>query len=238
MSDLENRDELEAGLAKDLAKKQIQQLKKLMELIGDAGVIANIPEAFWDGVSDDLRGVFTTSLQETYLQSAENLLSQSTVGVDWALVNQAAIKWVKEYSFALIRGINETSRQAVADALESYYQGGLTIGELEKMLAPTFGPVRAAMIASTEITRAAVEGELGLVAQIEKDNPGIRMVAEWSTNADDIVCKICGPLNGRRESGRDGDRPYWDHPSSGKKYGPPPGHVNCRCWVNHEMTVV
>lgn len=221
---LENREALEAKLAKKIGRAHVQELKDLLDKLGDPPDLANLPDDFWDTASIELTTAVLPVILEVYLQSAEALLSQSPIGVDWGLVNQAAINWASAYSFELIKRIVAVSRKAVADALTAYYQGGMTIGDLEAMLVPVFGPVRAEMIAVTEITRASVEGELALVRQIEAENEHIKMIAEWQTNVDERVCLVCGPRNGKKKG--DG----WEDP--------PPAHPRCRCWLNHEMTVV
>lgn len=47
----------------------------------------------------------------------------------------------------------------------------------------------------------------------------------WRTSGDERVCPICGPLNGKRKS------EGWSGVT-----GPPPAHVNCRCWVTLDYT--
>jgi ribosomal protein S2 len=90
---------------------------------------------------------------------------------------------------------------------------------LKDSLSSLFGPVRAEIIAITEVTRAAVEGERAMVAEVAKQ--GIQMVAVWNTNNDEIVCPICAPLNQKKQG------EAWTFP--------PPAHPRCRCWLNHDF---
>jgi hypothetical protein len=218
--DIPDRDSLEARLARELARVLRGDMGRLIELMGDPPNLANLPPNFWDEAGQELRHVLTPFLERVYLDQAGNLISSTGIGVDWALVNQRAIDWASVYTFNLVQGITQTSQQTLSRALSAYYRDGLTRGDLEKLISPTFGPVRAEMIAVTEITRASSQGELALVEEISKY--GLRMRPIWQTNNDDLVCILCGPRNGKEI--RDGQFP--------------PIHVRCRCWVNHEIIEV
>jgi hypothetical protein len=111
-----------------------------------------------------------------------------------------------------------------------FYEEGWNLGQLQGELEKWYSPVRAQMIAVTETTRAAVEGELEVMREIEKDN-GISMVAIWLTANDERVCAICNPMNGEKEAGRGGDgKPFFIHPESGARLRPP-AHPRCRCGI-------
>jgi hypothetical protein len=91
----------------------------------------------------------------------------------------------------------------------------MTRVELEALLEPVFGKVRAEAIAVTEITRAASAALDEYQAQL--DDAGVMMEKVWRTNRDELVCPLCGPLNGKPET------EWGDH-------GPPPRHPRCRCF--------
>jgi len=220
MSDLPNRDELEARLAKTVGKALGTQLDDLLDALGDPPDPNNLPYEFWEG--KELRAVIEPLLINIFLVSAETLMIETSIGIEWGLVNQRAIDWVSKYTFELVRGINDTTREILRSALDTYFRDRLTLKQLIDMLSPAFGPVRAEMIAITEVTRAAVNGELSLVNMIELDNRNIKMIPNWQTANDDRVCPICGPKHGKVIT--DGEYP--------------PAHPRCRCWVNHEMTVI
>lgn len=227
--DIPNRDELEAQLARSLGKLQKAQLTRLLEYLGDPPRVENVPAEFWEEIGKELMEVLRPFLAEIYLSQAEGLLHASpAIGVDWALVNEAASDWARRYTYDLVRGITEHTRGALQRAVGSFFDEGLTRGELEAQLSGLFGPVRAEMIAVTEVTRAAAEGQQGLVTEV--GGQGIAMISAWSTRNDELVCPICGPLHGRDADGYDAGRtPYWVHPVSGQRYGNPPAHPRCRC---------
>ena len=154
------------------------------------------------------------------------MLAEIPVGVDWALVNEAAVNWGTRYTYDLVTGINETSRRVLQTSIPQYFEEAMTQGELRSRLTGTFGPVRAEMIARTEVTRAAVEGQRATVREADKllSKYGIKpMVEVWQTRNDEIVCPICGPRHGKEEG--DG----WT------KDDGPPAHPRCRCWTNHKL---
>ena len=76
--------------------------------------------------------------------------------------------------------------------------------------------MRAKMIAITETTRAASQATTSYQDYLRER--GINMTRVWNTDADELVCPICAPLNGKTEA--DWGAEYPDGA---------PAHVNCRC---------
>lgn len=172
------------------------------------------------------------------------------IGVDWSLVNADVLRWLDSYTFELVRAIEDNSRTALREAIERWTRNGLPLKDLITELEPIFGPVRAKMIAETEVTRAFAEANLrawkasGVVSQVT-----------WRTANDERVCPICAPLGGLA-FGEDGatpariedqeqraavtgiDEPF-RHPGgdgaagrwAGKEFRSPPAHPRCRCWL-------
>jgi hypothetical protein len=194
---------------------------KLLELMGDPPSLDNVPMSFWDDAGKEMAQVVTPFSERVYLEGAERMLETVPVGVDWSLVNESASQWARQYSYNLVSGINATTQRAVGQAVGNFYSQAWTMGDLRRKLGNIYGPVRADMIAQTEVTRAAAEGERGVVAEIGKE--GIRMVEVWQTSNDEIVCPICGPRHGKKQG--DG----WNRNQG------PPAHPRCRCWINHEF---
>ncbi len=157
-----------------------------------------------------------TKVVDTELQSQSESVG---VGFDPTVFNEAAREWAKQYSYDLVRGITEKTHDVIADAVSKFTQGNVTRGQLQDMLEPAFNPVRADSIAVTEVTRAYSQAQS--IYQDMLGAEGVQMERVWNTDADDIVCPICRPLNGKAED-------IWqDKFPSG-----PPAHVNCRCGVS------
>jgi SPP1 gp7 family putative phage head morphogenesis protein len=144
-----------------------------------------------------------------------------TIGMDYTATNTDAAKWARQYTYDLIKGIDDTTREAVRSAISGFIETpGMTIGDV--MDALPYGEIRAQMIATTEITRSYAQGNQLAGEAMKKEWPDVEVVKKWYTNNDDRVCDICGPMDGEEVPI---DEPF----SSGDDQ--PPAHVNCRCWT-------
>ena len=223
--DYANRAEREAKLARALGRLSAQQQRVLFDLLGDPPRLENLPAEYWDASAKEWQGALTPEIEAILVDSAEGFMqSLPGLGVDWGLVNRGATDWARRYTYELVRGINDTTRGCLQESIGDYYERGLTLGQLRERLGRYFGPVRADMIATTEVTRASVEGERVIARELA--GQGIQMVEVWQTNNDELVCPICGPRNGKPKG--DG----WTEQDG------PPAHPRCRCWVGHELKKV
>lgn len=229
MAELIDRDIIEAELTRTLARINGRVRREALHLLGDPPDLLKITGEFWDNASVELQAALRPALERAAIATAEALNEVLPLGVDWGIVNQAAADWASDYTFELVRGVNATSQQAMQRAISRYYERSQTIGELRESIARIFSPNRAQAIAVTEVTRAAARGELMVADDLRRQ--GIDMVAVWNTNEDELVCPICGPLAGvQAENGIFRARSGF--------FDSPPAHVNCRCWVSHELPEV
>lgn len=151
--------------------------------------------------------------------TASTMQRAAALGVELSIdaVNRAASQWASSYSFSQVRGINETTARAISDAVSAYTRNpAMTVDDVAKLLEPTFGPARARMIATTEVTRAY--SQAATITQEQLAGQGVQTVTQWVTWRDDRVCPICAPLHNR-----------FDYQAE-FPYGPP-AHVSCRCWL-------
>jgi hypothetical protein len=215
------REEWERRLERKLGAAFKDQITELLDLMGDPPRFENVPQEYWEKHGTNLRKLFTDTLTDIALERAEEFLVAAPIGgVDWMQVHASAVEWARGYSYDLAKDITDSQRTALQQEVGRFFEDGtLTIDDIARDLEVQFSPKRAEMIAVTETTRAAVNGERSVVAEIEKY--GIQMQAVWQTSNDEIVmeCEICWPKQG--EVITDGDFP--------------PAHPNCRCWVNHEV---
>lgn len=236
MADVPNRAAVEKELARIVARALGEQRKKVLELLGDPPNLDNLTKEAQEELSKILRASLGPQLQAIFLQQAQQMLEEQAIGVDWALVNQAAADWAGQYTFALVKDIDEKSRALLQQAVSTYYRDGQTLGQLEAALAQTYSsPVRAEMIATTETTRAAVQGEASVAAELA--DLGIAMVEIWVTENDAIVrkCPICWPAHKKRRD-ESIDAEFYGGRSWGEVHPDgPPGHPRCRCWTIHEL---
>lgn len=202
-----------------------------------------IPDALYNAMRDELQDTLMATLSIVYADSALNtqaaIDNQVSVSVDWAAPNIAAQAWSKSYTFDLVRGLSDTTQTQVKANIESlqkdisdFFEKPTTLADLRGNIAryipdwkDRLGHVwssaeRAEMIATTEVTRASVQGDLDQVDYL-KENYGIEMVPVWMTSNDEIVCPICAPRNNKRQGSG------WDDP--------PPAHPRCRCAIALEL---
>lgn len=233
MGELERREQLERQLAKALSALGPDLVKRLSQALGDPPRLSNLRGAVWERMSADMRAVLQPVLEQVYLAMARQTLDALPAEIDWAQPNERAAAWAEAYAGKLVRGITETTRLRLGRDLAAYFREATTVGELASgihvpELVDVLGRVimpdtRAEMIAQTEITRAADQGQAAVVAQVKADNPAVRLDEFWETNRDEFVCVICGGLQGVKGDGRG----YFLHPN-GTRYSVP-AHPRCRC---------
>jgi len=130
-----------------------------------------------------------------------------------------AARWARDYSYELVRGINDTTARQLQNIFARARAESWPREQLVDRIARIFGSSRAEAIATTELTRAYSQGT-DIARQIIAES-GVELVHVWQTAVDERVCPICAPRHGREQG--DG----WD--------SLPPAHVNCRCWTTLEQ---
>lgn len=172
---------------------------------------------FWDDDSGELWDALATTLLEIYLAGidggVEVLPPNMRVLVDFDLVNTKALEFAKTYRYTWIKKITDTTREQTQKAVADWIQSGAPLDTLEKALEPTFGVVRAKMIAQTETTRVFAQANREAF-----ESTGLVEEVVWQAANDELVCPICGELNGT-------------HLGVGDADSFPPAHINCRCYV-------
>jgi SPP1 gp7 family putative phage head morphogenesis protein len=171
----------------------------------------------WRAEQDQLEALLMPHLHDAALTAAGNaleaLVTDAGVGVDWGLVNTAAVRWARQQALGLAQDITDTSRDYVRQELAAWVESGAPLDVLTERLTPMFGPVRAEMIAVTEITRSFQEGSL-----ITWRESGVVNRFEFRTAVDELVCPLCEPFAGKQ----------FELDDAGHS---PPIHVRCRCFA-------
>ncbi len=177
---------------------------------------AALSDAWWDdeaaALQKRLLGLLTDAAVNGASTALRDLAAQAGVEIDFSLVNTNAADWAANYAAQLAKGITDTTRDMVQESLADWVGSGDPLPDLIDTLGPLFGPDRAELIAVTEATRAFAEGNR-LAWQESGMVDGIR----WMTTNDDLVCDICGPLDGVQMPLDSVDIP--------------PAHPRCRCWI-------
>ena len=173
-------------------------------------------QSFWEAEEsalwEDLAEIIIGALLAGVEGGASLLPANARVLVDFDLVNESVINYAKTYRYELIKGITDTTRKQVQQLVSDWVASGAPLSVLDTQLTPIFGEVRASMIAATETTRVYAEGN-----SEAWESTGMVSTWTWMTAQDDLVCPICGELDGQVFDLADID-------------ARPPGHINCRCW--------
>jgi SPP1 gp7 family putative phage head morphogenesis protein len=173
--------------------------------------------SFWDNEEGALWSVLVSTFVETMMdgfQGGIDLLPPNiAVLIDFDVVNQAALDYARRYRYEWIKSIMETTRAQVQQAISDWIQSGAPLPDLQATLTPIFGPMRAEMIAVTEVTRVYQEANVA-----SWESTGFVDEVNYRTAKDDKVCPICSPLDGKTLPIKD----TTDHP---------PKHVRCRCFT-------
>jgi len=156
-------------------------------------------------------------------------LERIGIGFDYTLVNTRAQDWARKYSYELIAGINDTTKQAVQQAVERWYGNGEPLSALIDDLQPTFSKRRARLIAVTETTKASATG-----SREGFKESGVATGMVFKTSRDERVCPHCGSLDGK-VVGLDGS--FYDELAPElqsklkRRFDVPPVHPGCRCRI-------
>lgn len=204
----------------DLRKRILAVLQQYMDEVAKATSEAEALAAL-EGFGDAARG----AIEPVLVQVVTDVMLAEAVATglypDVAAINRAALEWAASYSYELVSGLTETTRDIVRHAMTSFLSTpGMTVGDLRAMLEPAFGPMRAEMIAITEVTRAANQATRVYQEMIREW--GLDLARVWRTSNDERVCPVCGPNEGRAEWD-------WTFPDG------PPAHPRCRCWTTLEV---
>ena len=219
----EFEDDLRSAIVRHFAK----QRKKVHEYLENEYPNRKALD-YWDDEEDEEAiAELLATLQRATRHGIDLFGKHSKIQIDWTLVNTEAAQWAREYVYDLIKDIDKTSREALQDAIGQFVETpGMTIRDTMDLLP--YDEERAQRIAVTEITRAYSKADQLAGDRLKDAFPGVKVVKTWFANNDEIMCELCGELNGMEVSG---DETFYD-PEPPYEDGYPPRHVNCRCWVS------
>jgi len=111
------------------------------------------------------------------------------ISFDPTIINTEALRWARDYSYDLVSGLTDTTRRQLQEATAAFIQTpGMTIGDIEQLITPAFGPVRSEMIAVTEVTRAYSSATNELQKLLQVETPELVTTRIWNTMKDEYVC--------------------------------------------------
>jgi hypothetical protein len=205
--DLPNRAAVESKFAANLARSFSDYRHKIEPFLRRG---EPVPDAVYAEIEEDAQQRIAAILLILFLSSAE------THGAPPGIIEPAASE------FANSRGA-QVAEQLVANTrarLSAPAMATATVSQRIEQSVMALGPERAATIAVTETTVAtSAGGERGVASSV-----GLQEFDLWYTRQDDRVCPICGPLHAAKRS-------LW----SLRFPNGPPGHPNCRCYIEYEF---
>ena len=215
--DLANRAEIERRLARVLSRDLRSEMGKLLDYLGDPPDLSRVPADYWQNGWKDIQKDVEPILVDTYIEAAMDLADGIGIGIDWGLANNTAANWARTNLSDLLQKMFQTTYEGVNETVPRFYTENWTIDDLTRALERWHSPRRAELIATTETTRAVVEGERAAVDQMTRET-GIELVPIWLTANDEMVCPVCGPRHKK--------------PITDGVY--PPLHPRCRCMTAYE----
>jgi len=185
-----------------------------------AGAVFDGIEFLWEQFSQDLKAAILPIIREAMQAEYTRALRELKIEVDEESAPTAASEWARQHAGELEKKLSETTRKLFANTLAEFQETpGMTLDAVAKSLEGAFGPNRAESIAITEITRSAAAGVSAYQKTLVEN--GIETTRFWNTNADALVCPICGPMNNKPES-EWGDKVI-------------PAHSRCRCFYSLKL---
>jgi len=155
----------------------------------------------YEGLAGELRAAVLPELSSLVLDNALRTSVETGISFDPAIINQEALRWAREFSTEWAQGLSETTRKQLQEAMAAFVQTpGMTLGDVESLIEPAFGRGRAEVIAETETTRAYAMGTNNVEDLIRREAPDLTTTQVWNTMQDELVCRICGPLEGAPKS--------------------------------------
>ena len=152
-------------------------------------------DAFWQQEDNELWIAIDALVVASLIAGSKGGIATLPAGaiplLNFELFNLQAIQFLNTYRLTTIPGINNTTRRKAIEAITRWILSGEGLASLEPQLALIFGDRRAAMIATTEVTRIFAQGNLMLWR-----STGVIGAKKWQTARDERVCPICGPLDG------------------------------------------
>lgn len=222
----------EERIARIIRKRWKKQREKVEYILGlnFPGRKAAKPPITPDDIDDpESEAELMLLLVSAYRHGVQLFEDATMIGMDYTLVNAEAVAWAKKYVGSLIKGIDDTTLEAVRNAVSMFADTpGMTLGDTMALLP--FDERRAQTIAVTETTRAYAEAELEAGRALKKEYPDVRVVKQWFTSNDELsqTCDICGPM--------EGEEVEIDEPFSSGDYAPP-AHPNCRCFIQQRTRI-
>ncbi len=239
MSELENRSEVEADFAKQLAKLSARQRRELKDKLGNPPDFQKITAEDWRRWERERRDEILSILFLIWLASFDQH-SQEILAAQEGIGNTAqgeavsdGIRWSARQADMAAKGNVDSAKQVLSAAEAAWRTSKASPEVMERILLQAFGPRKDAVTAATNTTRAITAG-IGRTLKIARES-GYKLSVVWRAERDGRSCPLCQAFDGKSESAWRaveqrviGSGSSIDLPS---QTGGPPLHPNCRCYL-------
>lgn len=202
-----------ARIARAVLKERSDEVMAIIQRGGDwQGALDEVYATMQSRLLDELAPQLGAGVRD----SALALMEREALSLSVDAIGNRASEFASRYTYDLVTGIVDTTRERLGNAMTAYFQDeSIDLRALGAKVEAVFGEGRGQMIATTEATRASAQGQVVLTEELREESPNARIAMVWATSEDELVCEICGPLDGKRIEGD----------------VVPPAHPNCRCAV-------
>lgn len=183
-----DQSQIETQVARSLADVQARHAADVSASLRRTGAIT--PE-LWARIERETMEAMQPGLSRAYGHAALQLGKRLGVSASKDAATEAAAQWAAEYLLQVVPGFTSKLQDSIG-SLELDTQA--TPAEHAAAVATVFSDARAKRLATTETTRAAVEGE-GPVAKLFNRGAKTPVLPVWRTSEDGLTCPICFPLN-------------------------------------------
>jgi len=228
---------LELKLRKAFKAQAVRFVRKLSSMRGKfaESLKPSDWQTAWFGAEEATLKLFSDPIEAAVAKSlgigALANIADLGLKMSWNLKNPRAVAYLDNYGAELVKGVNQTTRDALQVILSQAAEEGWSYQRTAEAITERFAEFavgrpqdhidsRAHMIAVTEIGNAYVEGNLQVAQSLQSS--GIQMEKYWSTVGDDKVsASICAPNEAQGWIPLDEDFQSGD--------ARPLGHPACRC---------
>lgn len=210
------------------------EIRKMLSKLGAADVSKVMKQLEKDIKNDDLEAGIISLIVSSVLLGTEVFIDAQADAfgpqVEWTSAQSEAAAWAVENAGELIKDIDQTTLDAVRQAIQSFIDTpGMTLRDIMDMIP--LKDRRSRLIGITETTNAFAEGEIRMGRFLAKEFPGLEIVKIWRTNNDDRVCVICGQDNlDGQQVGLEEMFTYTLDDVEHEVFAPS-AHPGCRCWL-------
>lgn len=192
-----------------------------------------LPSNFWQEEEDRFYNNTARVMLAIFLAGTENgamlLPREFRVNINWDVVNQAALTFLRQYRLTTVKNISDVTRNNLIEIINEWIRSGEPLDLLVARMQPWVGNRRAQRIAVTEVTRTYASGNMASWA-----STGLVGGKRWNTAEDEKVCPYCGPMDQRIVGLGENFANDVVLPTGRVVHSDaiaPPLHPNCRCWL-------